>query len=201
MQEVQTDVAEDLKPVGEGEEFEPYDAPEGTRTKPEETEADLEDTGEQTRPRRTLAELAADEPEADDGPEDDGEPQQMLFGTESKITGSVKGRKPDQSAVKMKSGAVTVNGQFHPDDMLELRVLARLDKVEFVYLRDKDNAIKGSKRIHHATPVTIEQVEVPAEVAEARVAKAAELLDVEPSELASALERAAAEVAAEYTGK
>lgn len=182
-----------IQPVAEGDEFEEYDGPEGVRD--DEDEGD-EDGGAQ--PRKTLADLAAEQPDADESPEDDEpEPQQRLFGTESKVTGSVKGRRPDQSAVRLKSGAVVVTGQFHPDDVLELRVLARLDKVEFVYTRDKDGAVKAVKRVHHATPTSIEQVEVPAEIRKARIEHAADALDVSPEDLAAALENAAAQVGAE----
>jgi hypothetical protein len=113
--------------------------------------------GEAPEERKTLADLAAQEPEAegDDEPEE-REPQ--LFGTERKITGSVKGVRQATSSIKFKAAPVTVSGQFQPDDMLELRVLARLDKVEFTYTRDRDGNVKGVKRVHHASATSVEQV-------------------------------------------
>jgi hypothetical protein len=107
--------------------------------------------------KRTLEELAAEQPDAEIGEESDG--QLFIPGTEAKISNTVKGARATVSKAKLKSGGVAVTGQFNGDDVVELRVLARLDKVEFSYTRDKDGRIKGVARMHHLTPLSIEPVE------------------------------------------
>jgi hypothetical protein len=188
---VETDVDEkpDLRAVGEGDEFyDPASAPEDGGN--ESGGGASEDDG---NGRKTLAELAAETPEPEDGTEDD-DPQPMLFGSESKVTGSVKGKRPETSAVKFKASQVAVTGQFHFDDAVELRVLARLDKVEFVATRDRQGVVKGVKRVHHASAVTVEQVDLPADVLRRRAEFVADALGVDADALVEAQERAVAEV-------
>lgn len=165
-----------------------YDGPEGTRPEGE-AEQELEGNG-----RRTLADLAAEAPEPDAEPE---EPQARLFGTETKITASVKGPRPTTSHVKFKAAQIEVTGQFQPDDLIELRSVVRLDKVELNYKRDAAGTIKAVKRVHFVSAVTVEQINLPVEVQRARLEHAASALGVDPDELAGALERAAAEVGSE----
>lgn len=185
----------------------PVDMDDDTMTQ-EEREAAAEHDGGGSEPgddegngngRKTLEQLAGEQPPVGESPETEepDEPEMQLFGTESKVTGSVKGKRPDVSAVKLGSGAVTVRGQFHADDVLELRVLATLKKIEFVYIRDANGTIKTTKRVHHGTPTSIEQVTVPQEIQRARMEYAARELEVEPEALISALEQAAAHVGAE----
>lgn len=86
------------------------------------------------------------------------EPEPMLTGTTDQLTLNVGGRKkPKGSMAKLKSGQIGVTGQFTPDDVIELRVLARVDKVEVVLTRDGDGGIKDIKRVHHFTPLKIER--------------------------------------------
>jgi hypothetical protein len=187
---VETDVDEDrhLKPVAEGDDFAEYDKPEGARPDGEDGDEPQDGNG-----RKTLAELAAETPEADESAEEN-DPQPMLFGSESKVTGSVKGKRPETSAVKFKASQVAVTGQFHFDDAVELRVLARLDKVEFVATRDRQGVVKGVKRVHHASAVTVEQVDLPADVLRRRAEFVADALGVDADALVEAQERAVAEV-------
>lgn len=155
-----------------------------------------EPAADDEQPRRTLADLAADEPEAGASTEADeaDDEQQRLFGTESKITGSVKGARPTTSSVKFKAAPVTVQGQFQPDDVLELRVLARLDKVEFPYTRDRAGNVKGVKRVHHASAISVEQV-LDGQRQQDVYAKAAAILDVDAETLSNAMQDALAAVA------
>lgn len=113
--------------------------------------------------RRSLADLAADEPD----PEPEGPEQYMLFGTAPRLNGSVKGGKVNQSAVKFKAAAQPLPGQFDIDEMVELRVMARVDNLSFPTKRDGDGKLMQVTRTHHMTFVSIEQLgDVAAEFAE-----------------------------------
>lgn len=118
---------------------------------------------ESAQPRKTLAELAADEPEDEDEAE-----QYTLFGTEAKVTGQVRGLpRQRSSAVSIKSAAKDLpEGQFEIDDTVELRVLGRVDDVLFRSRRDKEGALLRTTRTHVMTMVEVEQLDkVPEEFA------------------------------------
>jgi hypothetical protein len=81
--------------------------------------------------RRTLADLAADEPE----PEPEAE-QYTLFGTAPKVNSQIKGAgRVAQSMVKIRSLQQPLPAQ-----------------------RDKDGQNTGSKRVHHTTMIALDQV-------------------------------------------
>lgn len=190
MAEVNVTEAEDAAAAATDEEpFEEYDAPEGRRG-----EADDELATEPGNGRKTLAELAAEAPEAEASDEDEGDVQPRLFGTDSRITSAVKGRRPDTSHVKFKAAAIEVSGQFHADDVLELRMTGQLDKVEFVNKRDGEGKVKAVKRVHHVSAITVEQVSLSADLLRKRLQFVADELGVDADALAQAQERAAAEV-------
>jgi hypothetical protein len=98
---------------------------------------------------RSIEDMAGDEPEVE---------QYTLFGTAASVTGTVKGAKPTESQVKFKARGEKLPGQMQVDDLVELRVLARVDKVEFTTIRDGDGAIQGMKRLHHLTMIKVEQL-------------------------------------------
>jgi hypothetical protein len=155
------------------------------------------DGGEQEgNGKRTLADLAAEAPASDGGTEgDDEEPQSRLFGTESKVTASVKGPKPTTSHVSFKSGEVEVDGQFHPEDVVELRMTVELEEVAIRYRR-KGGKIVATRRVHKAKalPGGVQQLNLPPELLRARLEYVADALGVDADELAAAQERAVTEV-------
>lgn len=109
---------------------------------------------ETAQERRTLADLAADEPE----PEPEVE-QYTLFGTAPKVNSQIKGAgRVGQSMVKVRSLQQPLPGQFDMDDVVECRVKLRVDKVEVAAVRDKDGTNTGSKRVHHTTMIALESV-------------------------------------------
>jgi hypothetical protein len=154
------------------------------------------DGGEQEgNGKRTLADLAAEAPASDGGTEGGEEPQSRLFGTESKVTASVKGPKPTTSHVSFKSGEVEVEGQFHPEDLVELRMTVELDEVAIRYRR-KGGKIVATRRVHKAKalPGGVQQLNLPPELLRARLEYVADALGVDADELAAAQERAVTEV-------
>jgi hypothetical protein len=102
--------------------------------------------------RKTLAELAGEEPEAD--PDDE---QFLLFGTAPSVNAQVKGVKVGSSHVKFTAKQQQLPGQFNMGDVVELRVLARVDKLEFVSKHDGDGNVTETKRIHRLSALTVEQ--------------------------------------------
>jgi hypothetical protein len=171
-----------------GEPFE-YGATEGRK-------AD-EDGGEQpqTNGKKTLSDLAAEAPDAEPGTEGDEDPQPRLFGAEAKVTASVKGKKPEVSKVKFKSAAIDVAGQFHSDDLLELRFIGQVDKVEFVNKRDKAGKIVAVARVHHVSAsAPPEQLSLSADLLRRRAEFVADALGVDVNDLVAAQDRAATEV-------
>lgn len=117
----------------------------------------------QPEERRTLADLAAEEPE----PEEEAE-QFTLFGTQAKINGTVRGLpRQKAAAVSIKSQAKELpEGQFDIDDVVELRVLARCDDVVFRSKRDKDGALLRTTRTHVMSMIQVDQLtNVPEEFA------------------------------------
>ncbi|HTE63376.1 MAG TPA: hypothetical protein VK631_23675 [Solirubrobacteraceae bacterium] len=199
-----TETVDETTPgTGEGQGHEQgweYDGPEGRKPDGDEPEVDagaLADAAGLTADQATaaaegkksLADLAAEAPAREDAPETPDEPEMQLFGTEEKVTGTVKGVRQAQSSVKFKAAPVVVRGQFQPDDIMELRVLARLDKVEFAYTRDRQGAIKAVKRVHFASATSVEQV-LDAQRQQVVYERAAAALGVDASQLAKALEDA-----------
>jgi hypothetical protein len=180
--------------TGTGEEPFEYEHAEGSRPDDDQAAAEVELPPRNGNGKRTLADLAQEAPDAEEGTEDDGEQQPRLFGTESKVTSAVKGKKPETSAIKFKAAQTVVNGQFHFDDVVELRVVAQLDKVEFVSKRDNSGKIVSVKRVHHASSVAVEQINLPPELLRRRLEFVADALGVDADALASAQERAAVEV-------
>lgn len=104
--------------------------------------------------RRSLADLAAEEPESENEVE-----QYTLFGTAAKVNAQIKGAgKISKSTIKIASKQLDLPGQFDIDDVIEGRCKLRLDKVEVSVTRDGDGNIKDTKRVHHCTMVAIDQV-------------------------------------------
>ena len=120
----------------------------------EEAERDAETQDESAEERaRTIEELAEDEREAE-------EPEQIsLFGTSDQIKANVAGKRPTESHVKIKNRGEKIQGQFDPNDIIELLVRVRCDKIEFAYVRDSDGDVMTSKRIHHLTPLHAERMD------------------------------------------
>lgn len=99
--------------------------------------------------------------EGEDGePEEEEEPQISLFGTDDKLTASVKGRRPTESMVKIKSRQERIGGQYGPDETFEVVTRVRVDRVSFDYIRDSDGDVLAVKRIHHLTPLHVDNLEV-----------------------------------------
>jgi hypothetical protein len=145
--------------------------------------------------KRTLADLAAEAPDADASTEGDADGQSQLFGTERKVTASVKGPRPTTSHVSFKAGEVEVQGQFHPEDVVELRMVVELDEVSMKYRR-KGGKIVDTRRVHKAKaiPGGVQQLNLPPELIMARHEYVAAALGVDVGELIAATERAMTEV-------
>lgn len=151
--------------------------------------------GETSEPaaKKTLADLAAEAPESETPPaEDDVQPQ--LFGTEKKVTASVKGPRPKSSHVSFSTAEVEVQGQFGGEDLIEVRCLLELGGVEFKYRR-KAGQIVDTRRVHKAKAIRVEQVSVPPELIMARAQHVADALGVDVHELVAAQEAAISSVA------
>jgi len=75
-------------------------------------------------------------------------------------------RNVNSSHVKFKARQQDVPGQFGMGEIIELRVLARVDKVEFASKHDGDGNVIETKRIRQLNALSVEQMtEVPDEFA------------------------------------
>lgn len=102
--------------------------------------------------RKTLADLASEEPEVE--PDDE---QFLLFGTAAKVNAQVTGIKVGSSHVKFTAKQQQLPGQFNMGDVVELRVLARVDKLEFSSKHDGEGNVTETKRIHRLSALSVEQ--------------------------------------------
>lgn len=144
--------------------------------------------------KKTLADLAAEAPEADKSTEADDEVQPQLFGTEKKVTASIKGPKPKTSHVSFSTAEVDVSGQFGGEDLIEVRTLLQLNGVEIKYRR-KGGEIVDTRRVHKAKAIRVEQLNVSPELIMARAQHVADALAVDVHELIAAQETAISTVA------
>lgn len=93
---------------------------------------------------RTIEDIAAD---GDDTEEPEEQPS--LFGTVKQLSLAAGGKKkPTASYAKIRSVSEKIEGQFSPDDLVDLRVQCRVDKVEFGYIRDNVGEVTAVKRVH-----------------------------------------------------
>lgn len=109
--------------------------------------------GNGTQERRSLADLAADEPEAPEEPE-----QYTLFGTAPKVNSQIRGARVSSSHVSFKAKSQQLPGQFDMSEVVELRVLARVDKVTIASKHDADGNVVETKRTHQLTAMSVEQL-------------------------------------------
>jgi hypothetical protein len=103
--------------------------------------------------RRSLSELADEEPEAEDET-----PQYTLFGTAPAVNTKVQGARVSSSHVKFKAKQQDLPGQFQMGDVVFLAVKARVDKLEFSSSHDADGNVTSTKRTHTVSALKVEQM-------------------------------------------
>lgn len=104
--------------------------------------------------KKSLEEMAAEEEER---LAEDDEGQVLLdFGDQQNL--SLKGKKPQDSEIKIKAISRPIKGQLGDkgdDEYTTFLVRGRLDKVEFISKRDGDGKVTSKTRRHVLSPISV----------------------------------------------
>jgi hypothetical protein len=100
----------------------------------------------------SIEELAADPPE--DVPEE----VEMITG-QRQLSLIAGGEEPTSASMRLKGGAVPVEGEFEKGDFLVLRVEARISEIHFIDQIDGSGYVMGAERRHVARIDSVQRIE------------------------------------------